>query len=167
MPLDSDSDDTGDETPPIAERARPVRQFGTVDLIRIVLTLLGASGMVVGAFGDWTRSVSGVRLNFQTFYRPDFADGAAFYRSAGVVMILLGLLTVIGLVSRSGWLTRLPAALGLVAFALFVIELFRAPGAFVVSQIGWGAWLALAGSLVALVAGFLTTRIAVATGYAD
>ena len=59
-----------------------------------------------------------------------------------------------GLAARSGWLTRLAGALGIAGFVLFAIEIYRANMS--ASNIGAGAWVALAGSVVTLIAGFMT-----------
>jgi hypothetical protein len=138
----------------------PVREFGGLSIVRILLTLAGAAAMIVGAFAPYIASVNGVELTYRALFRIDTTT-AAFAASVGGVMIVLGLLAIVGLAFRSGWLTRLAGALGIVAFVLFVIELFRAPGALAAGDIGWGAWLALAGAIVALIGGFLTSRPAV------
>jgi hypothetical protein len=138
----------------------PVREFGGLSIVRILLTLAGAAAMIVGAFAPYVASVNGVELTYRAFFRIDTTT-AAFVASVGGVMIVLGLLAIVGLTFRSGWLTRLAGALGIVGFVLFVIELFRAPGALAAGDIGWGAWLTLAGAIVALIGGFFTSRPAV------
>lgn len=74
-----------------------------------------------------------------------------FFMSSGAVMIGLGLVALIGLSAGRGWLTRLAGALSIVAFALFAIATFRAPGA---QAIDIGAWLCLAGAVVVVLAGW-------------
>lgn len=124
---------------------------------RVVLTLAGAAGMIVGPFLGWTGGgIPGLRVRLAAFYRPDLGASGSFPVTVGGVMVLIGLLAIVGLAGRSGWITRLAGTLGIVAFALFVIELFRA-GAL---PIGPGAWLALAGAVVALIAGFVTSQVA-------
>jgi hypothetical protein len=138
----------------------PVREFGSLSILRILLTLAGAAAMIIGAFAPYVASVNGVGLTYRAFFRIDTTT-AAFAASLGAVMIVLGLLAIVGLAFRSGWLTRLAGALGIVGFVLFVIELFRAPGTLAAGDIGWGAWLTLAGAIVALIGGFFTSRPAV------
>ena len=75
-------------------------------------------------------------------------------------MIVLGLLAIVGLAPRSGWLTRLAGTLGVAGFVLFVIELYRAPTD---TLPGVGAWVCLAGGIVALAGGFMGTRRVVVT----
>ena len=67
---------------------------------------------------------------------------------------------MLGLAFRSGWLTRIAGALGIVGFVLVAIELFRANGG---QALQAGAWVALAGSVVALIGGFFGTRRVVTT----
>jgi hypothetical protein len=86
-----------------------------------------------------------------------------FVRTVGFVAIALGLLAVVGLAFRSGWLTRIAGALGIVQFVLFAITVSRAPGLTFPGSVGVGAWLALAGGVIALAGGFLGTRTVTTT----
>ncbi len=141
---------------------RPKQAIGSL-ILRILLTLAGAAGLIVGAFLTWlaNRTTAGVDLSARVYFSTSFAGHPAFYRSAGAGMIVLGLVAIVGLAPRSGWLTRLAGALGIVGFVLFVIELVRAPGFSMPGDIGAGAWLCLAGAAVALIGGFFGTRMRV------
>jgi hypothetical protein len=121
----------------------------------LILTLAAAAGLIVGAFMDWVRSLTGVKLTGRAFIQTTFRQGHAF-TTVGVAMIVLGLLALVGMAFRSGWLTRLAGAVGIVGFVMFAIEIYRAN--LNAADIQAGAWLALAGAVVALVAGFLGTR---------
>jgi hypothetical protein len=133
-------------------------EFGGLFVARLLLTLAGAAAMIVGAFGTWNQTLAGTELTNRSLMQTTFTT-STFLLSAGAIAIALGLAAVIGLPFRSGWLTRLAGALGIVMFVLFAIELFRVPGPFVTGSIGWGAWTFLAGSVVALIGGFLTKRV--------
>ena len=122
---------------------------------RIALTLLGAAGLIVGAFLDWTPSIQGTKLDMRAFWSTDFRSTGTFVATVGFVMIVLGLVAVVGLAMGSGWLTRLAGALGVVAFVLFATEVY---GSSADETIGIGAWVALAGAIVTLVAGFFGPR---------
>ncbi len=50
---------------------------------RIALTLVGAAGLIVGAFMDWTRSIQGTKLDVQAFWTTNFQSTETFVRSAG------------------------------------------------------------------------------------
>jgi hypothetical protein len=137
---------------PVA-RVRPYGLF-----IRVLLTIAGAAGMIVGGFLDWTRGMAGVDLSDRAFYRTVFVHDGNFVTTAGFAVIVLGLVAIVGLAPRGGWLTRLAGALAIVGFVLFAIQLSRShapmPGA-----IGAGAWVALAGGAVALIGGFFGARV--------
>jgi hypothetical protein len=123
-------------------------------VVRGVLTLIGAAGMIVGAFMDWTGGRSGVNLGIRSLWTTEFStSGASFVATVGFAFIVLGLLAIVGLAPATGWLTRLAGALGIAGFVLFAIEIYRAN--LTASDIQAGAWVALAGSVVALVGGFL------------
>ena len=132
-----------------------VRPMGLVT--RFILTALGAAGLIVGGFLDWTHGMAGTRLSARAFYQTAFVRDSNFASTVGFAMIVLGLVAIVGLAPRGGWLTRLAGALGIVGFVLFVIELSRAHAS-VLSSIDLGAWLAVAGSIVALVGGFFGAR---------
>jgi hypothetical protein len=125
---------------------------GTV--MRIVLTLVGAGMMVFGAFMPWVRDVLGTNLSWKAFYSTDLGHAHSFVES------VLALLGIVGLAARTGGLGRLAGALGIAGFVLFAIQVFRASGQNIEgldTRIEIGAWLALAGSVVVLIAGFLST----------
>lgn len=126
-------------------------------LVRIVLTLAGAAGLIVGAFLDWFQGNTGVDLDIRAFWQTTFdRQSSTFIETVGFVMIVLGLLAIVGLAPRSGWLTRFAGALGIAGFILFLIEVYRAD--LTVADVKIGAWLALAGGIVALIGGFFGTR---------
>jgi hypothetical protein len=127
---------------------------------RMVLTLAGAAAMIIGPFLDWIEGREATSIGIQALWQSDFGDRSSFVQTLGFVFIVLGLLAIVGLAARTGWLTRIAGALGIVAFVLFAIQVFRASGD---QTIQIGAWIALAGSILALVAGFLGARTAVVT----
>jgi hypothetical protein len=126
---------------------------------RVVLTLAGAAAMIVGPFLDWIEGREATSIGIQALWRSDFSDRSSFVETLGFVFIVLGLLAIVGLAARTGWLTRVAGAFGIVAFVLFAIQVFRAAGD---QRIEVGAWVALGGSIVALIAGFLGARTVVA-----
>ena len=125
--------------------------------VRMVLTLIGAAGLIIGSFLDWFRTFTGTEIGIRSYWSVPGHTGA-FLRSAGFATLVLGLVAIIGLAPRSGWLTRLAGALGLVAMILFVIQMYRAPGNATVADLAMGAWLVVGGAVVALVGGFFGTR---------
>jgi hypothetical protein len=120
------------------------------------MTLLGAAGLIIGSFMKWFQGAEGTKISMK-MYIGSIHPTAQMIRSAGAITIVIGLLAVLGLAPRSGWLTRLAGALGIVAMVLFAIQVFRAPNG-TLSDVGLGAWVVLAGSVVALIGGFFGTR---------
>ena len=129
---------------------------------RFLLTIAGAAGLIIGGFMNWIHGMNGVDMSTRAFYQRTFVHDGNFVTTAGFAMIVLGLLALVGLAPRSGWLTRLCGALGIVGFALFAIQVSRAHMTFP-GSIDAGAWVCLAGSAVALIGGFFGTRVLVAT----
>jgi hypothetical protein len=123
--------------------------------VRGVLTLLGAGGLIVGAFLDWINGIAGTQLAVKALWSTNFATTNAFFQTAGFVMIVIGALSIVSLAAATGWLTRLIGALGIVAFIMFAIEVYRATGDQVIQA---GAWVGLGGAVVVLIAGFSGVR---------
>jgi hypothetical protein len=130
----------------------------------VLLTAAGAAGLIVGSFLNFVAGINGTDLDDRAFYTTNFLTTGTFLRTVGFVMIVLGLFALLGLAPRSGWLTRIAGALGIIAFVVVAIQAYRAPGG---QALQTGAWLCLAGGIVALIGGFLGTRrtvVAPATG---
>ncbi|HXF71234.1 MAG TPA: sugar:proton symporter [Actinomycetota bacterium] len=121
---------------------------------RMALGLTGAALTIVSAFLPWTEGVVGTQLDVRAFWAAQPERAEMFVASVGAVAIAIGLLAVLGLALRGGGLTRLAGALGVVGFALFVIQRYRAEAP-LPEALGLGAWLLLIGSVVALVGGFV------------
>ena len=138
------------------QTTRPTASLG----IRVLLTVAGSAGLIVGAFLKWLNDVKGYKGSVRVFYAKTAASNVSFWKSAGGVMIALGLLAIIGLAFRTGWLTRLAGALGFVACILFTINVYRRSD-FTVGDFQIGIWLCLAGSLLALAGGFFGSRTVV------
>src|SRR5947208_14386688 len=100
------------------------RPFGLIT--RVLLTLAGAAGLIIGGFLDWTRWMAGTDVSRRAFSQTTFVHDGTFVTTVGFAMIVLGLFAIVGLAPRGGWLTRLAGALGIVGFVLFVIQLSRA-----------------------------------------
>jgi hypothetical protein len=170
---DDDDDHTHDTT--AAVDVRPT--VGGL-MTRIVLSVLGAAGMIIGAFLPWfafeptqvppTAGMAGTEIANSVYYSTADPFGATFVESAGLIAIVLGVLALLGMAFRTGWLTSVAGVLGIVAFALVLITLYRVPDAgFDLSNIGIGLWIVLAAGVVALIGGFFGTRpTAVASGTA-
>lgn len=131
---------------------------------RAVLTLLGAAGLIIAAFLNWTDDIDGLDLSWEALYRTEFVTSDDVYSTVGGLSILLGLLLIVSLASWFGGLTRLVGALGIVMFVLFVIEVYRDSES---HDIQLGAWVALAGSIIAIIGGFVPVRRTTVVAPAD
>jgi hypothetical protein len=132
--------------------------------VRVVLTLVGAAGMVISAFLNWIRGVDGVNLDIRVLWQTNVSTSPSFVQTVGFAAIVVGLVAILGLAPRSGWLTRLAGAVGIAGFVLFLIQVYRTQGANLdVGDVQVGAWLLLLGSVVALIGGFFGTRTTVVT----
>src|SRR5437773_1771952 len=94
---------------------------------RIVLTLLGAAGLVVGSFTDVVNGTLGIHVPIKALWTTDLT-GSAFIASLGFAMIVVGLVAIVGMAPRSGWLTSLAGAVGLAGVILFLVEVYRGSG---------------------------------------
>ncbi len=135
---------------------------------RMVLTIVGSAGLIIGAFLKWFAEAEarGTEINIRVLWTFELPEETSFVTSVGFVAIVLGLLALVGLAFRTGWLTRVSGALGIVLFVLLVITVYRVPTELAgrdlsLGDIGLGAWIVLAGGILALIGGFLGTRTVV------
>jgi hypothetical protein len=154
---------------PVQRQGVEVGPSGSGTAARVIFALLGAAGLIVGAFLPWFRfdtgqappgtGLDGVEIQYSVFYSTDDPFGASFIESAGLIAIVIGVLALLGLVFRTGWLTTLAGVLGIVAFALVLITLYRVEGQdFGVQNVGLGLWLVLAGGVLSVIGGFFGAR---------
>jgi hypothetical protein len=132
--------------------------------VRVILTLLGAAGMIYGSFLSWLRvtgidaNAPGTEVEWRVFFTPN-ADTSSFWSSAGLVIIVLGILAVIGLAFRTGWLTSLSGALAVAAMILLAITFYRVAEVDLgLENFGLGAWFVVGGGLLAFFGGFFGAR---------
>lgn len=148
----------GDHAAERRPRTTVVAGSAVPNIVRLLLSLLGAAGMIIGALLQWVADRVGTSLPVSVFYRTSFSNRAAFLASAGAVMILLGLVAVLGIAMWGGWLTRIAGALGIVGFVLVLISMSRTRGLSLPGDIGLGLWVVVAGSILTLIGGFFAAR---------
>jgi hypothetical protein len=142
-------------------------------LARVLLTVLGALMMIIGAFRPWTSdplgrgdqwNVSNIAsvMNLDASPVEEALNGAGLLGTAnmlvnaGSVVIMFAVVALFGLTGRSGRLTRAAALLCLVLVVAFLFALNLGPlGAVAVS--GHVAWVVL-GCVAAFTGGLLAKR---------
>lgn len=137
------------------ETGGPGRQFG-----RLTATLAGAMALIAAPFLKWTAAHDGDELTLRALVHTDFGAQPDFVKTVGGLSILIGVLALIGLVDRTGWLTRLAGVAALVVSVMFAIQAYRSGGGFGTphgTHVGSG--LELVGALVLLIGGFLGSRV--------
>lgn len=121
---------------------------------RLLLTALGAAGLIGAAFLQWTRDTKGIDLGWRAVYQTTFVSTTDSLLTVGGGAVVLGLVAVLGLVERSGWLTRVAGALGVIGTVLVIVEVERSSD----HSLQWGVWSALAGSVLCIAAGLAAVR---------
>lgn len=129
---------------------------GWLIVLRIVLTLLGALLMVLGAFSEWYPGVDGTDLTYEGYVEsvfeadtpppPDNVD--SIFVSVGLVPVVFALFVVLGLASRTGLLTRLAAGFALLLMVVFAFTVANAG-----FSLGSGIIVVILGSILALIGG--------------
>jgi hypothetical protein len=123
---------------------------------RLIFGLVGVAGMIVGPFLPWVEGTRGTAVQLRALFSSESGE-AGFLVSAGFAVLVLGVIALIGLLFRSGWLTSLAAALGLVATVLVAIFRFGGEGGGL-SDLDYGWWISAVGSLLALIASMFAAR---------
>ena len=136
---------------------------GRLWLLRIFFTLLGASLLIGGASLTWAGGVAGVDLRYDRYVEAVFdvdvrppPDGVPSTLTAvGLAAQVLGAVAGLGLISRSGRLTRLAGGFGLLLFGAFIVSIDLAD-----LSLGLGAIAVAAGAVVALLGGLVAMFMA-------
>jgi hypothetical protein len=141
------------------ETGGPGRHLG-----RLLATLLGVAAALVAAFADWIPGRTGDKLTIKALVQPDFGASSDIVKTVGGLTVLIALVALVGLVDRTGWLTRLAGVAGLVVFVLVGIAAYRFYGhdlGTATQHLQVGAWLLLGASVVMLVAGIFGSHVVV------
>jgi hypothetical protein len=124
---------------------------------RLVFGLVGVAGMIVGPFLPWVDGTRGTAVELRALFSSESGQEAGLLVSAGFTLLVLGVIALIGLLFRSGWLTSLAAALGLVATILIAVFRYGGEGGGL-ADLDYGWWVAAVGSLLALIASMFAAR---------
>src|SRR4051812_39823347 len=128
-------------------------------LLRVLVTLLGAGLMILGAFLDWAGQVAGTAFTIPAFLHialgqkgapPSIGNPVAFFVSCGFAVIVLAAVAALGILTPRGRLTKLGGAIALLLLIGFIVEMSS-------HDLGPGPFVSLFVSVVALAAGFMGT----------
>lgn len=136
----------------VMHHAATSRYGSTGVTARILLTGLGAAGLIVGAFLNWTRDAQGTHVSWHAVYQDTFGATNTITQSVGGASILLGLLAVLGLADASGWLVRFAGAIGIIGTVLVIIQIQSSSD----HTMQTGLWFALVGSVLCVMGGLTT-----------
>jgi hypothetical protein len=128
---------------------------------RLAVTLVAVAALVVGAFLDWQTTQPGYRLTFRSLLHNDFGTTTNATRSVGAISVLIAAVALLGLLDRTGWLTRLAGLAAVVLCALFALQLYRHDGQHFTPAyhaVRAGAWATLGAGVVLLLGGLLRYR---------
>jgi hypothetical protein len=127
-----------------------------VTAFRVILTLLGALIMILGAFLPWVEGVRGLDVGYDDYASAAFNTELAsppggFERVTSVAMpaIFFAGLALLGMFGK-GRLTRFAALLAVLLYVAFLITLVRAG-----EDAGIGLWAVIFGGVIAFVGGLL------------
>jgi hypothetical protein len=128
----------------------------------MMIGVLASVLMVLGAMCfDWLDSDSqGTEASISFFWSPDTAGGATFFKSAGLVVLIVAAMTLIATVRRRwGWVMY-GAVLAVLAFVLVIVTFYRLGGdpPVEIGDAGPGLWLILAGGILGIVAAVMGRR---------
>lgn len=129
--------------------------------ISMILGVLAAAVIVLGALVlSWltggTGSFKGTDGPISMFWSTDLAVEVSFLSSAGLIILGIGVIVLIGgLINRNGLLV-VGGLLAVIAFALIVITLLRLEVVDIgVGDFGIGLWAILVGGVLAIAAGIM------------
>jgi hypothetical protein len=140
--------------------ARATRGSGRVRA-RLAVTLIAVAALVVGAFLDWQTTQPGYRLTFRSLLHNDFGTTTNVTRSVGAISVLIAVVALLGLLDRTGWLTRLAGLAAVVLCALFALQLYRHDGQHftpALHAVRAGAWATLGAGVLLLLGGLVRYR---------
>ncbi len=131
----------------------------------MILGVIGAALITAGAFFSWiapATSAEGTSMPISLFWSIEYSTTEAnpsFFASAGFIVILIGLITLIAaLLDRAGWVLY-GGILALIAFVLIAVSLTRVQAVDIgPGDYGIGAWAIGLGAVVSIAAGIRGRR---------
>jgi hypothetical protein len=128
---------------------------------RLVFTVLGIAALLIGAVLNWEAKLAGNKLTLRSLIQDDFTTRTDVLRTVGAISALIAIVALLGLLDRSGWLTRLAGILAVVVFVMFAVQVYRHNGenfAAAYRALRPGAWCQLGAGALLLLGGLIRYR---------
>lgn len=128
---------------------------------RLVFTVLGIAALLVGAVLNWEGGLAGNKLTLRSLIQNDFTTRSDVLRTVGAASALVAIVALLGLLDRTGWLTRLAGLAAVLLFALFAVQVFRHYGEHFGTSyhaLRPGAWCQFGAGVLLLLGGLIRYR---------
>ena len=123
---------------------------------RLVLSIVSGLALIASTFTPWGYDHRAYNIGADALFTSKATVNASFLTSVGLLTLVLGILALLGLIPRRGWLTTAAGVGGvIVAMEFLITHLIRAD--FPWSRLDYG-WYLLLLSVLALPAAFVGTR---------
>lgn len=123
---------------------------------RLGLSLVSGMALIASAFTPWGFNHRAYHIGIDALVTAKATTRASFFTSLGLVVLILGLMALLGLIPRRGWLTTAAGVGGLIVAVEFVLtHLIDAD--FPRNQLDFGLYVLLLSTL-AIPAAFVGTR---------
>lgn len=129
--------------------------------VRLVFTVLGIAALLVGAVLNWQARLAGNKLTLRSLIQDDFTTRSDVLRTVAVASALIAIVALLGLLDRTGWLTRLAGLAAVVVFAMFAVQVYRHYGENLAASyhaLRPGAWFQLGAGVLLLLGGLIRYR---------
>jgi hypothetical protein len=123
---------------------------------RLGLSLVAGIALIVSAFLPWGFDHKANDIGIDALVTAKATTRAGFFTSLGLVVVILGLMALLGLIPRRGWLTTAAGIGGVIVAIEFVLTHFF-DADFPRSQLDFGLYVLLL-SVLAIPAAFVGTR---------
>lgn len=131
--------------------------LGGSDTPQLWIRAIGGVAIVLGALLHWAGPVAGTQTNVRALWDPALVRDATVFRTIGFAMVILGVVAVIGAITRSTRMTSIAGLLAVVSVLLFGISILRGSGNLL--DINIGPVVCLLGGVTVLSADFLAGRV--------
>ena len=128
---------------------------------RLVFTVLGIAALLIGAVLNWVGRLAGNKLTLRSLIQDDFSTRSDVLRTVGAASALIAIVALLGLLDRSGWLTRLAGVAAVAVFVLFAVQVFRHDGenfGTAYHALRPGVWCQLGAGVLLLLGGLIRYR---------